>query len=99
MRLVENNYEKRGGLMPDVAAPIQDTFGRYSRQYMNIIEEPDTESQKTQLPSQYRPKTSKHSSRDTPTKSEIPKQTAPKLEGSKKSHHEVQHAGSTKLQL
>ncbi|XP_028402037.1 uncharacterized protein LOC114524978 [Dendronephthya gigantea] len=100
MRLVENNYEKRGSLMPDVAAPIQDTFGRYSRarsihtpQYMNIIEEPDTDDQKTGLPAQKRPKTSKYSSHDTPAKSDIPKQTAPRLEKSKKSHHDVQHSG------
>ena len=94
MRLVENNYQKRGSFIPGMS-PIP-TYERYNRarsihtpQYMNIKEEPDMIAPNTHLPAlsaQHRPKTTKHHSLETPgerpTKSETPKST-PKEIGAK----------------
>jgi hypothetical protein len=116
MRLVENNVQRRGNMPPDVAT-IHDTFGRYNRarnihtpQYIrNIEEEPDMSTPNTHLPAlptQHRPKASKHSLFDTPdvlqTKGETPKPTPPTMPGtpmekSTKSSHEMQHSGKRKL--
>ena len=95
MRLVEN--DKRKTISRELT-PTHDSHGRRIRQrsictpkkIQNIQEEPDKSTSNahlTAVPSQHRPKSSKHASIDTPeqTKSATSKQSRPKIAETPKS--------------